>query len=46
MNIVKIVGLVALTIAGINIYTDGSLFVTIPVGFVGAWIFLIGGLSE
>jgi len=45
MNIVKIAGLVLLSIAGISIYTDGSLFVTIPVGFVGAWVFLIGGLS-
>ena len=45
MNIVKIAGLVILTIVGINIYTDGSWLVTVPLAVVGTWVWLIGGLS-
>jgi len=45
MNIVKKAGLVFLAIAGINIATAGSLFVTVPLVIAGAWVFLLGGLS-
>jgi hypothetical protein len=45
MNIVKKAGLEFLTIAGINIATAGSLFVTLPLVVAGVWVFLLGGLS-
>jgi len=45
MNVVKIAGLVMIAVAGVSIYTGGSLFVTIPIGLLGIWVFLIGGLS-
>jgi len=45
MNIVKQAGLAILVIAGISVYTGGSLFVTVPLVIAGVWVFLIGGLS-
>ena len=45
MNIVKKAGFFMLVLAGVNVATAGSLFVTVPLAFVGVWVFLLGGLS-
>ena len=46
MNVVKGIGVGLVVLTCISVYTHGSLFVTIPLAIAGAWVYLIGGLSE
>jgi len=45
VNIVKKAGFFMLLVAGANIATSGSLFVTVPLVIAGVWVYLLGGLS-